>query len=574
LGCQNNNIAYINHHTKIAQSHYTTIKLTKNNISEVRTMLSTMTLNDIENELIIGLAGGLGVNFDEVAETLESSLRKAGYHVVTIRIAANFTPRKCDSKFAECYWKMQYGTKQRQINGNDYWARKAIEKIFYMRPELSYKHKKIAYLVRSLKNKEELELLANIYGRNFISIAIFSDAESSLKYLEKKLKLGRMSIDDAEKEMHLVNMELLLTTDVDIRRTEESYMEDSNQDNLDESNILARFLMRKDQEETHQDLKKYGQNLLKCYSIANFFVYQNKNLSQQIQRFIYILFNDPFAEPTFEEYFMFCAQAAAYRSLDLDRQVGAVIVNKENELVASGFNDVSKVGGGHFAHHDHPMYQKNDTVDHRDYTQSYDFNHLHLDQIARRISERLHLAPKEQSLLREEISGITEFKRSTHAEMSALLDAARRGIAVRDCTIYVNTYPCHNCTKHIIAAGIRKVVFLHPYTKSKARDMYKAMIKHGLAVDEKNSGEAIVFEPFLGVSPNRFMLTFANDKDTRLEKVAGKETGKPKRWRLDFNAVSNKLTMRQPYTYISREWLIVHNKMPDISVFYKPGFIG
>ena len=52
-----------------------------------------------------------------------------------------------------------------------------------------------------------------------------------------------------------------------------------------------------------------------------------------MRRFIDLLFNDPFAEPTNEEYFMFCAQAAAYRSLDLDRQVGAVIVNHENEMV-------------------------------------------------------------------------------------------------------------------------------------------------------------------------------------------------------------------------------------------------
>jgi len=538
-------------------------------------MLSTITLNDIENELIIGLAGGLGVDFDEVAETLESALKKAGYHVVTIRIAANFTPRKNDSKFAECYWKMQYGTKQRQINGNDYWAKKAIEKIFYLRPELSYNHKKIAYLVRSLKNKEELELLSNVYGRNFMSIAIFSDAELSLKYIDKKLKLGRMSIEDAEKEMHNINTELLLTADQDIRKTEEIYLDDSDiKGRISESVMLARFLMRKDQEETHQDLKRSGQNLLRCYSISNFFLYQNKNLTQQIQRFIYILFNDPFAEPTFEEYFMFCAQAAAYRSLDLDRQVGAVIVNKENELVASGFNDVSKVGGGHFAHHDHPMYNKSGVADQRDYTQPYDFNHLHLDQIAKRISEKLRLAPKDQSLLRDEISGITEFKRSTHAEMSALLDAARRGIAVRDCTIYVNTYPCHNCTKHIIAAGIRKVVFLYPYTKSKARDMYRSMIKHGPYIDEKNPNDAIIFEPFLGISPNRFMLTFANDKETRLERVAGKETGKPMQWSLDVNAIPDKLAMRQPHAYISREWVIVHNKMPDISVFYKPGFIG
>ncbi len=104
--------------------------------------------------------------------------------------------------------------------------------------------------------------------------------------------------------------------------------------------------------------------------------------------------------------------------------------------------------------------------------------------------------------------------------------------------------------------------------------MYKSMIRHGLLIDEKAPGDAVVFEPFLGVSPNRFMQTFANDKETRLEKVDGKETGRPVKWLLDDKAVSRKLIVRPPHSYISREWVIVHNKTPDISVYYKPGFIG
>ena len=529
-------------------------------------MLSTTTLNNIEHELIIGLAGGLGIDFDQVAQGLEKVLKDVGYHVVTIRISENFKARDNDYKFSDCYWKMQYGTKQRQINGNNYWARKVVEKIFFLRSDLSYEHKKIAYLVRSLKNKEELELLDSVYGRNFISIAIFSDLEPSLKYIEKKLKLGRMDIATAQQEMQTINSELSLSPDIDIQKNAETFNEGSN--------VLARFLMRKDQEETHPELRRFGQNMLKCYSRANFFIYQNRNLSQQIQRFRSIIFKDPFAEPTHEEYFMFCAQATAYRSLDLDRQVGAVIVNKENELVASGFNDVSKVGGGHFAHHDHPMHDRDQIDDQRDFKQPYDFNHIHLDQIAKKIAEKLHLAPKDQTLLREEISGITEFKRSTHAEMSALLDASRRGIAIRDCTMYVNTYPCHTCCKHIIAAGIKKVVFLHPYTKSKAREMYPNMIEHVLLLDDQKTGNTLVFEPFLGVSPNYFMHTFVNDKETRLEMIDGKETGRPIKWHIDKNTAIKALATRQPYAYIAREWSIVHNKRPDISVFYKPGFMG
>ncbi len=414
----------------------------------------------IQNELIIGLAGGLGVDFTRVADELGNALQQAGYHIVIAQVAEM--------------------------------AHTAIEKIFYQRRELENKYDKIAYIIQALKNREELALLSNVYGRNFISVAIFCDNDSSVN--------------------------------------------------------------------------------VKCYAVANYFVYQNKHLSRQIRRFVGILFNDPFAEPTLEEYFMFCAQAAAYRSLDLDRQVGAVIVNKEHELVASGFNDVSKVGGGHFPHHDHPMYALghaiDKTLDERDFKQEYDFNHKKLDQIADKIAAKLHLPKDARDLLREEISDITEFKRSTHGEMSALLDAARRGIAVRDCTMYINTYPCHNCTKHIMAAGIKKVVFLHPYTKSKAREMYAGMLKHGL-LGETSSENSVIFEPFLGVSPNRYMIAFANDKESRLETINGKETGRPITWKIHPGAIPRDLATRQPFSYIAREWAVVHGKAPDMSMFYE-----
>ncbi len=539
--------------------------------------ISTATTNDIENELIIGLVGSLGVSFDEIYKPLEKGLAAAGYDVQNIRIADNFPPNNnADTPFAKCYWKMQYGTKQRKIHGKDYWARKAIEKIFYLRPELSYKSKKIAYVIRSLKTKDELELLASVYGSNFIAIAIFSEPDASLRHIDKKLHLSGLNIQQAQDIIQDINAQLQLGTEMEISQAEVLHLEDINPDlRMKNNELIARFLLHKDQEETHPDLKRYGQNLLKCYAYANYFIYQNANLAQQIQRFINIIFNDPFAEPTNEEYFMFCAQASAYRSLDLDRQVGAVIVNSEDELVAAGFNDVNKVGGGHFFHHDHPLKTSKDKSDERDFRKEYDFNHLQLDKIVENIKEQLQLANNTTDILRNEISAITEYKRSTHAEMAALLDAARRGIAVRDCTMYVNTYPCHNCTKHIIAAGIRKVVFLHPYTKSKARLMYKNMVRHGLLLDDKTVKDTIIFEPFLGISPNRYMSTFANDKETRLERDAeGRETGRPVRWHLKSDLVAKFVVARPPYVYIAREWVVVFNKVPDISVFYKPGFFG
>jgi deoxycytidylate deaminase len=74
------------------------------------------------------------------------------------------------------------------------------------------------------------------------------------------------------------------------------------------------------------------------------------------------------------------------------------------------------------------------------------------------------------------IKDLTEFGRSVHAEMSAVLDAARRGVPIGGCTLYTTTFPCHNCARHLIGAGIRRVVFIEPYEKSRAEDLHEESV--------------------------------------------------------------------------------------------------
>ena len=73
---------------------------------------------------------------------------------------------------------------------------------------------------------------------------------------------------------------------------------------------------------------------------------------------------------------------------------------------------------------------------------------------------------------RSQIGEITEYGRMVHAEMNAIADAARLGRPVAGATLYVTTFPCHNCAKHIIASGIARVVFIEPYAKSRAELLY------------------------------------------------------------------------------------------------------
>ena len=103
---------------------------------------------------------------------------------------------------------------------------------------------------------------------------------------------------------------------------------------------------------------------------------------------------------------------------------------------------------------------------------------------------------------------IGEFSRPVHAEMAALIDGARRGVAVDGQTMYVTTFPCHNCAKHIIAAGLRRVVYLEPYPKSRASDLYGEEIVLD-PVDGKEVSGKLVFCAFSGIAPRQYRQLFS-----------------------------------------------------------------
>jgi dCMP deaminase len=46
-----------------------------------------------------------------------------------------------------------------------------------------------------------------------------------------------------------------------------------------------------------------------------------------------------------------------------------------------------------------------------------------------------------------------------HAERNAIYNAARNGVALVGCTLYVSAHPCEECAKAIIQSGIARVVF-------------------------------------------------------------------------------------------------------------------
>ena len=70
--------------------------------------------------------------------------------------------------------------------------------------------------------------------------------------------------------------------------------------------------------------------------------------------------------------------------------------------------------------------------------------------------------------------------RTVHAELNAILFAARAGVATLGCTMYSTTSPCIRCAEAIIQAGISRLVYREAYRDVGGLDLLRT---HGVTVD-------------------------------------------------------------------------------------------
>ena len=52
---------------------------------------------------------------------------------------------------------------------------------------------------------------------------------------------------------------------------------------------------------------------------------------------------------------------------------------------------------------------------------------------------------------------------TVHAELNAILDCAKRGVSSNLCTAFITHYPCFNCFKLLVAAGIEEIKYCNDY---------------------------------------------------------------------------------------------------------------
>jgi cytidine deaminase len=227
---------------------------------------------------------------------------------------------------------------------------------------------------------------------------------------------------------------------------------------------------------------------------------------------------------------MFFAGAAALRSASLARQVGAVICRAgDGSLVSVGCNEVGRAGGG--------QYWPTDEPDGRDFRLGYDSSDRMRESLLADILERLRdagwlgekvpaasiielaktaLHEGERPIMKDaQFTSTIDYVRAVHAEMAAITDAARHGVSTANCELFTTTFPCHDCAKHIIAAGICRVVYVEPYPKSLVRELFEDSVT--IDSDVRDSSKVRI-DPFVGIAPARYTDLFALRKRKRKTK--------------------------------------------------------
>lgn len=455
-------------------------------------------------ELVVALCGPIGSPLHETADQIKNALNEFGYATEQIRLSelirlnSDFSGIKIDkqSRYSEIDTLIKAGDELRHKLGNDVLAKMAIAKIgadrlkafgeFSDRANESEKSAnsqiaahRICHVIDSVKNTDELKLLRLIYGEALFAIGVFSPLEIRQKNLERP---GALTQEDIKK---------LIDTD--------SGEEFSHGQSVRDTFPQCDFFLRVDEPiNGPTEGKAIGQ------------------LVEKLRRFFNLIFRTAVISPTTEENAMYAAASASRNSACLSRQVGAAVTSETGELLATGWNDVPSSGGGLYGKP--PLYTAltKERGDERCYALAGAKCHNDLEKrtIAEKIVEALvkeSVLPSEnketavQTIMQDSrVKDLIEFSRAVHAEMHAIFGASRvAGDRVVGGKIYVTTYPCHSCARHIVAAGISEVYYIEPYRKSLATRLHLDALTE--AIDGSGRVKLMQFD---GVAPRRFIELF------------------------------------------------------------------
>jgi len=447
-------------------------------------------LADLRPDLYIALVGAAGTDLNIVRRELRAQMAVVGYTVEHLKVSDLIKEvldvKATDDEFSRIKSLMAAGDVIRRCSENgDGVAALVIAEIRRRRGADKQFRGSIAYVIDSIKNPAELDLLDKIYGKNLYTLSVYLSKEERLRNIAIKIARDR---HEPPGKFH---------------------------------ETMAQELIGDDE----KGIGDHAQNVRETFPLADYFINSRSMLGNQIKRFVELVFGEPFTTPTLDEFHMFQARAAGYRSDDLSRQVGAIIVDTNGVIASSGCNEVPYPGGGFFFEG-----RKGGPGDNRDHIKQIDPNYIEIQRslieligvlkAARYIEDEEDDAVIVDSLLQghhkqlmsnARVRNIIEFGRIVHAEMHAICEAAAAGRSIRDGILYCTTFPCHVCARHIIAAGIKEVVYIEPYPKSLTAQLYVDEIEFAHEACDTWDGRIdgkVIFRPFHGTAPVLFQRVF------------------------------------------------------------------
>jgi deoxycytidylate deaminase len=444
----------------------------------------------ITPEMVIALCGPMGTPLHDVAKTFQELLLGTDYdyeRVNIIRLSDEIRKQKTLTAEKSILKLIEAGNELRAEYGNEILARLAIRRITLERegaqqaseenregdlfddassaPKVTVRY---CHIIDSIKHVDELKLLRSVYGDMLHVVGVYSPIELRITRLERSKGPG-----------------------------------DHIHDLID----------RDSGEEID-----HGQRVEDTFPQADFFLRVEKTTDThrkgRVKRFLDLMLGTIIATPTLNERAMYAAFSAARNSACLSRQVGAAITSAEGEILATGWNDVPKAFGGLYQTE---SYGSSPDEDRRCW--NLEGGRCSNDQEKELISNAIVDLLAKEGLIEEtkrdlvykairkrsQLKSLIEFSRAVHAEMHALLSAGGTdGGKIRGGKLFVTTYPCHSCARHIVAAGVREVYFLEPYRKSLATKLHEDAI-----TENENETDKVRVMPFDGVAPSRFLRFFS-----------------------------------------------------------------
>ena len=425
------------------------------------------------------MVGNVGSGVTTTAETLRDALvRDYGYAVQILRMSefietshlgkerglTNLAPEQKVDAYQTC------GNDLRKRYGDDYLARRAIHAA-NAHPMSQSRH---AYIFDSFKHPSEIATLKRCYEERLLTFTVFCPSRVRKGRLENK-GISSRTIDD---------------------------------------------IFDRDEFE----LDAHGQKVRDTAYLSDFFI---RNASQNtvsieatIKRYLEIIFGTKIHSPTADESGMAKAFGAAANSACMSRQVGASVYDRAGKLLATGCNDVPKFGGGIYGETsdlsvDNRCYNWKNKVCHNDFEKSEIYKDL-VDALFPEKALGKDFSELKDSIISRikgtRVRDLIEFSRSVHAEMDALVSVSRHGTgSTIGGTLFSKTFPCHNCARHIVAAGITRVIFVEPYPKSLALKLHSDSI----TVKDDDSANHVFFVQYEGVSPKVFSRFFSVERSRK-----------------------------------------------------------